>query len=42
VRGQSGLISAPCALAALVVNTNEELMIAQQTQDLLAGMEVEA
>ncbi|MDR6219933.1 acetate kinase [Deinococcus soli (ex Cha et al. 2016)] len=42
VRGQSGVISAPGALAALVVNTNEELMIAQQTQHLLAGMEVEA
>ncbi|AWT36824.1 acetate kinase [Deinococcus arenae] len=36
VRGQSGVISAPGALAALVVNTNEELMIAQQTQALLA------
>lgn len=36
VRGQSGVISAPGTLAALVVNTNEELMIAQQTQALLA------
>lgn len=36
VHGQSGVISAPGALAALVVNTNEELMIAQQTQELLA------
>ncbi|BBN96309.1 acetate kinase [Deinococcus grandis] len=36
VRGQSGVISAPGTLAALVVNTNEELMIAQQTQELLA------
>ncbi|NTY00777.1 acetate kinase [Deinococcus sp. JMULE3] len=43
VRGQSGVISAPDALAALVVNTNEELMIAQQTQELLAELkEVEA
>ncbi|UBV42381.1 acetate kinase [Deinococcus taeanensis] len=36
VRGQGGVISPPGALAALVVNTNEELMIAQQTQALLA------
>lgn len=37
VRGGSGLISPEGALPALVVNTNEELMIARQTQDVLAG-----
>ncbi|WP_328774672.1 acetate kinase [Deinococcus aquaedulcis] len=36
VRGQSGLISAPGALPALVINTNEERMIAEQTRALLA------
>lgn len=38
VRGKGGVISAPGALAALVVNTNEELMIAQQTQALLTEL----
>ncbi|MBX8464281.1 acetate kinase [Deinococcus sp. RIT780] len=37
VRGESGLISPEGSLPALVVNTNEELMIARQTQDVLAG-----
>ncbi|MCD0171162.1 acetate kinase, partial [Deinococcus sp. 23YEL01] len=36
-RGESGLISPEGSLPALVVNTNEELMIARQTQDVLAG-----
>ncbi|PTA67597.1 acetate kinase [Deinococcus arcticus] len=38
VRGQAGRISAPGALAALVVNTDEERMIAEQTRALLAGV----
>ncbi|MCD0166766.1 acetate/propionate family kinase, partial [Deinococcus sp. 12RED42] len=37
VRGESGLISPEGTLPALVINTNEELMIARQTQDVLAG-----
>ncbi|MFT2720100.1 acetate kinase [Deinococcus sp. A31D244] len=37
VRGESGLISPEGSLPALVINTNEELMIARQTQDVLAG-----
>ena len=37
VRGESGRISPEGTLPALVVNTNEELMIARQTQDVLAG-----
>ncbi|WP_189066019.1 acetate kinase [Deinococcus seoulensis] len=38
VRGESGLISPEGSLPALVINTNEELMIARQTQDVLAGL----
>lgn len=38
VRGGSGRISPQGTLPALVVNTNEELMIARQTQDVLAGL----
>ncbi|MCD0161885.1 acetate kinase [Deinococcus sp. 6YEL10] len=37
VRGESGRISPEGTLPALVINTNEELMIARQTQDVLAG-----
>ncbi|WP_291431952.1 acetate kinase [Deinococcus sp.] len=37
VRGESGLISPQGALPALVINTNEELMIARQTQGVLAA-----
>lgn len=37
VRGQGGLITTPGSTAALVVNTNEELMIARETQRLVAG-----
>ncbi len=36
VRGQSGSISAPDSLPALVVNTNEEWMIARETAQVLS------
>ncbi|KQR15568.1 acetate kinase [Deinococcus sp. Leaf326] len=37
VRGGSGLVTRTGTLPALVVNTNEELMIARQTQDVVTG-----
>jgi acetate kinase len=37
VRGQSGLITLPDSPPALVVNTNEELMIARETARVLEG-----
>lgn len=35
VRGQGGLITTPGSTPALVVNTNEELMIARETQEVV-------
>ena len=37
VRGQGGFIGAPGSTPALVVNTNEELMIAREAAQLLAS-----
>ncbi|GBF07642.1 acetate kinase [Deinococcus aerius] len=37
VRGRAGIITTPDSVPALVVNTNEELMIARETQSVVAG-----
>lgn len=37
VRGRSGPVTRPGTLPALVVNTNEELMIARQTQEVVSA-----
>lgn len=39
VRGQAGIITTPDSVPALVVNTNEELMIARETARVLEGVQ---